>query len=178
MRKILTVASLTLLFVAGCSSDGSSETATPDSAPPTESETGEPPQQCLRSAADNLKPPLNAEALAPVIGAVSLPSDTVVISTVTAADAETPLGHVSLLIWVCSPGMDDSELRNLATAMAAAVEPAQRPEIDSFYVGSWVPNGEFTEMDREVKVENFESYLWSGEFADGINPTDRWAPVR
>lgn len=104
--------------------------------------------------------------------AADLPDGVWVVSAQTVDDSDTP--NLDAVVRLCSEGLSEAELRSAATAVALAIEPAQRPELSRLIVSSWVPSGQYIDQEGSASVQDYEIYLWAGDFADGIDPDDRW----
>lgn len=170
MRKIIATSAIALLALTGCSSSDSADETTTTEATAT-TEAAAVPANCTTSASDNTFE--DETGIGAALADVPMPDGVILVGTQTVTSTDDP-GSYDVVARVCSSGLDEASHRSVATDLATAAEGAERPEIASMRVSSWIPEGKYTNSERTLLIDDYELYLWSGDFADGIEPVDRW----
>lgn len=160
MRKMVAVAAATLALM-GCSSEADDGDT-----------VGGVPANCA-DGAETFAKSEDDTGIGAAASAVTMPNGVVYMGTQSVDSIDAP-GRKDVVVRICSEGIEESAHREVATDLAAAIEAADRPEVAIMKVSAWVPDGEYTATERVLTVDDYEIFLWSGDFAEGIEPDDRW----
>lgn len=183
-NRLVAVAAVSLLFVAGCSADAEPKVSAPrTTASPTASDmptprftatpTPEPtastpvrlPEQCLRSGASDLS---DTGPIGSAVAGVRLPEGvTLAIGTQVVKSHSDHPGMVDVVVRPCSSGLTVEELIDIGVAIARAIYPLPEAKtVQELHVTSWVPdpaNTPYTKQDKKAKVTDYQSVLWDSE---------------
>ena len=150
-------------------------TAAPEPAPekpaPEPEKAPEPAATPPAACADSYQEP--ETPLAEVIYASELPDtmQVVMVQEVSPHSDSLYPDRNDVLVYLCTEDMTDEEHRAVATVLATAAD-AEGTEIGGFYVKEFTPGPDGLEEGDTLHVENFENYLWGGEYA--VDPDTRW----
>lgn len=157
MTKLLTTLIAMAGIVAGCSSTSASEGARSSTAVPT----------TVAAACPTTSPTFTSPEIQSALQSAPLPPEVQILSETDEYNVDDP-SMITVLVYLCQPGLKGDPLKDVATTVASALKTSPVGEkVHELRVSNWADRE--TDETARVRVEDFQTFTWSPDAVCCVN---------